>query len=392
MPTKTMGQNFGNEVLSDLPLELRFILTSLRPLFSEAESHDTRPTPGEEINWEAFLHTAYQHRVIPFLHTNDAYLRANGCPESVLRRLGQGSMRNALRNGAMTGELLRLSDIFQQSNIPMVAIKGIPQAILLYGGIQYRSPSDIDVLVAPESMAIAHHALCNAGYAPQSRYSGSSFIQFIRKRVVKDCGYIDSKGNLVELHSRLSFFRSVLNVDFDTILNDSQVVRVASQDIRTLSDEHTVLFLLFHGALHSWHCLFWLCDAAQILHRFGGLNWSSLMADASQLGVSRSITAGLLLSNLLLGTPLPDEVRICTENDSAVLQLVKYFARQLAASDGRDSLSSRFNELFYWCKLGASLRYKAEVMVTSPVTSGLIATCWDSVMNLRRLGHERIAD
>jgi hypothetical protein len=390
---KSLARNLETPILPDFPAELQLMLNCLRGFFAMPERREPELVSLRGVNWKTFVSMACHHKVIPFLHAESAFLKANGCPEDVLQELSNGSVRNALNNGAMAGELLQLSDLFEQNDIPMIAIKGIPQAILLYSGIQFRSPCDIDVLISPETMVTAHQALCRAGYEHQSRYSKFTFVQSIARRIAKDSTYKhrDNTGEHVELHSRLYFFRSVFSLSFDSIRAESRTLNIGPREVRTLSDELTVIFLLSHGALHAWHKLFWLCDVAQVFHSLSSLNWANIMTIASRFGVARNITSGLVLANILLGSPLPDEFRKFAQRDSVVYQLVKYFVRQMAACDGRDSLSSRFNEVFYWCKLGASLRYKAEVVLTSPLTSGLIATCWDSVMNLRRLGDCRLS-
>jgi hypothetical protein len=271
----------------------------------------------------------------------------------------------------------------------MIAIKGIPQAILLYGGIQYRSPRDIDLLVSPESMEKAHQALCNSGYVPQSRYFGFSFIRSIGKRVVNEAKYKHEKnlGVYVDLHFRLHFYRSVLSLGFETVLASSQNLNIGGRNVRTLSHELAVIFLLSHGALHAWHRLFWLCDAAQIPRGLSALNWVSLMDKASKLGVARRVASGLVLANRLLGSPLPEEVSMFVERDPMVGKLVHYVMVHLGAPCSNENLSAHFRELFYLSKLGSSPRYKAEVAFTSPVTTGLIATCWDRLINFRQRAH-----
>jgi hypothetical protein len=379
---KKSARSLVASILPGFPKELRLMLDCLRGFFSATEGSEPEMLRLDGIDWKTFISLAYHHRVVPILHAQRAILRAKGCPEDVLQGLAEASMRNVLRNGAMTGELLQLSDILERNHVPMIAIKGIPQAILLYGGIQYRSPGDIDVLVSPDSMGMAHQALCNAGYVPQSRYSASPLIQTISKLLVNHTSYRNknNQGHYVELHSRLYFYRSVLSLDFDSILASSQEVNIGCCNVQTLSDDLTVIFLLAHGALHAWHRLFWVCDTAQLFHGHGPLNWASLMDMAAKLGVARSVASGLILSNRLLGSPLPEVVSLFAERDSMVEKLVHYVIVQLGGSHTKGFLTASLRESSYVSSLGSSFRYKTEVILTAPVTSGLIARCWDRLI------------
>ena len=260
---------------TDFPVELRVILRCLRKFFSDGGGRNVEKVPMEGMDWRLFLSLAGLHRVIPFLNANSQCLAENACPERVLDALRERSEQNTWNNLALAVELVHLADLFERNNIPSIAIKGTAQALLLYGNLELRSSSDIDVLVSVEAVEEAHRILLQAGYARMSRYPGHRFLEAARKGFLHHYHYRhEVTGIIVELHWRLAVYRSALRMEFDTILENAQVVKIGDREVKTLSNEHMTLLLFWHGALHKWDALSWVCDVAQVFRKLATMNWA----------------------------------------------------------------------------------------------------------------------
>jgi hypothetical protein len=352
---------------ADFPIELQVILRCLHKFFSDEGDRNVENVPMEGIDWGLFLSLAGRHRVMPFLNANSQCLAEIACPESILNALRKGSEQNTWNNVALAVELVHLSDLLERHNIPCIAIKGTAQGLLLYGTIDLRSSSDIDVLVPPEAVEEAHRILVRAGYVRQSRYPGYRFIEAARKAFLNHYHYRhEVTGTIVELHWRLAVYRSALRIEFDKILENAQAVKFGDREVKTLSDEHTTLLLFWHGALHMWNALSWVCDVAQVSRKFDTMNWSSLLQQGAKVGVRRSIVSGLVLSNLLLGTSLPEEIRTAAERDSTATDLIRNVTDRLLGNDAENSAFARaFGESWWRVRLERGLQYKIEVALTS---------------------------
>ncbi|MFC1835144.1 nucleotidyltransferase family protein [Thermodesulfobacteriota bacterium] len=367
---------------SDVQAELLVILGCLRDHFSDNDGKEPAKVPEQEISWDAVLSLARNHRVIPFLQARAEHLAAHECPARFLRALDEGSKNTIYFNAIMAGELARLSNLFQANDIPVIAIKGCAQTRLLYKNLRMRGAGDIDLVTSSETVEKVHELILKAGYVWEWRYPQYSWTRAVTRSLTNELRYRHkATGILVELHWRFFLLRTLLPIEFDTILADSQTIEISQRHVKTLSDEHMILLMLSHGALHSWSGLFWLCDVAQTFRGLGGLDWSGILDEASRLGVYRSVTSGLIVSHLLLGSPLPHEVRLSAERDKTLPHLLSYVVRTLLAfHTGKKTFSGSLSEVRYKVRLGQALAYKMEVLLVSPHTRGLLGRCWDRLM------------
>jgi hypothetical protein len=145
----------------------------------------------------------------------------------------------------------------------------------------------------------------------------------------------------VELHWRFCANPCLFPLKFDDAWNAREDVDLAGARVPTLSMEHTVLYLCVHGANHCWHRLFWLNDIAALQCKFDAIDWTVLSGSAAELGVLRPLEEGMILANFLLGTPLPEPVRIYAAQDRVIHYLVRAALR--IAIDSRELQYRPFN-------------------------------------------------
>ena len=85
-------------------------------------------------------------------------------PQKIQLELTHFNKANAQKNLRLTGELLRLLDLFQQNAIPIAAFKGPVLAHSVYGHISLREFSDLDVIVHEADLSKAEDILIARGY------------------------------------------------------------------------------------------------------------------------------------------------------------------------------------------------------------------------------------
>ena len=64
----------------------------------------------------------------------------------------------------LTGELLRLLDLFEQNQIPAVPYKGPALGVAIYGKLSLRQFADLDILIPEKDVWKATDLLINRGY------------------------------------------------------------------------------------------------------------------------------------------------------------------------------------------------------------------------------------
>jgi len=311
--------------LPGMPLELKLILHCLRASADQDVGDQIDSLSRRTIDWDNFIKLVDRHRVVSQAYKSLNQFAANYVPEPVHTRLRKRFHRNTQRVLIKTAELIRIVRRFEQSGSPILPLKGPVLALQLYGDLGLRHVGDLDIMVPPESVKEAENLLRQEGYRrtnPEFDLSPRQHAAYVRN--YHHFGYhCEDRGILVELHWRFGTDHSLLPLKFREIWRARQTVRLGGTGVAALSLEHTILFLCTHGAFHNWFRLFWLNDMVRVLKEDQTIDWSALMMHAEQLGTRRMVAEGVVLANLLLGSPLPGQVLEYAEKDKGVYGLVK---------------------------------------------------------------------
>jgi hypothetical protein len=276
-------------------------------------------------DWDTFIKLADRHRVVSQAYKSLNQFAANNVPEPVLTRLRERFHRNTQGVLVKAAELVRIVRRFEQRGIPVLPVKGPILALQLYGDLGLRHVGDLDIMVPPECVKEAENLLRQEGYRrthPGFDLSPRQHAAYVRN--YHNFGHhCQDRRIQVELHWRFASDRSLLPLKFHEFWGDRQTVRLGGTGVAALSLEHTILFLCTHGAIHNWFRLFWLNDVARVLREDQTIDWSALMMHAEQLGTRRMVAEGVVLANLLLGSPLPGQVLEYAEKDKGVYGLVR---------------------------------------------------------------------
>src|SRR5439155_23765616 len=105
-----------------------------------------------EPDWNCLVEGARRHRVASLLLAGLQACRSPELPAQVVAELRREAFAAAKRSLAQTREIGRLSRLFGQSRIRVVALKGVVLSAQLYGDPTRRDPRDIDLLVDPDQI------------------------------------------------------------------------------------------------------------------------------------------------------------------------------------------------------------------------------------------------
>jgi hypothetical protein len=87
--------------------------------------------------------------------------------------------------------------------------------------------------------------------------------------------------------------------------------------VLTLSPEDLILFLCVHGAKHEWDQLIWVCDVAETIRAYPGLDWTTVQQRAAETGSLRMLQLGLFLAHEIAGVGLPLEAAVLAAHPAA---------------------------------------------------------------------------
>lgn len=291
----------------------------------------------ESMNWEYLLRTARRHGIAPLLYWHLDALCPEDVPEDILDRLRNHFRRNNVRNLFLTGELLRLLNVFGAQGITAVPYKGPALTASVYGNLALREFSDLDILVRLQDISKAKEVLTSVGYEAHYRLTSAQEAAFLRSQCEHPFTRDDGKIT-VELHWGIAE-KHFFPLDAECLWGRLDLIPLGGDTVLNLSPEDMLLALCVHGSRHAWERLGWICDIAELIRAHPNIEWKRVMAQASALGGERMLLLGLFLASDLLGAALPEEVSERVRADPTVGTLAGRIREQLFRETDRSTES-----------------------------------------------------
>jgi hypothetical protein len=294
----------GHPVAMRLTPEFRLLCLALRQPRRTEDIAALQELVAASPRWNEVIEGARRHRVATFLLHG---MRASGSPQvpqPVLAELRRQAREAAQRSLAQVVELARLSRLFGEAGIRVLALKGVVLSAYLYGDLGVRDARDIDLLVDPEDFAAAERILIQSGYEfcgnPASPRQRAAYRHWI-----KEAEYAHAEtGIRVELHHRLSDNPGLIPTAFATLWQEREEVLMGGAVVATLPRRYLGLYLCLHGASHCWERLCWLVDLAAALQAPNAVG--AAIAAAETAGVGAPMLHALVLAHDWLALPVDD--------------------------------------------------------------------------------------
>jgi hypothetical protein len=258
------------------------------------------------IDWTKLLPLAQRQALIPLLYFQLNKVAAEQVPPARLKELRTRYQNNSALNVLLTGEMVRLLELFERDQIPALPYKGPAIGVGIYGNLSLRQFADLDILVSEADVWRATQLLIDRGY--QAHFviplrKQSTFIRLSYVRLFKR----EFDGTTVELHWRLAprFFGAA----FDTtrLLQATRMIQLQGANVRVPLTEDLILMLCIHGAKDCWEKLEWVCGLTELIRSDPQIDWRSVLKRARELCCLKILSLGLLLARDLLEAPVPAE-------------------------------------------------------------------------------------
>lgn len=296
-------------------VELMFMLKLLRR--TKFEDEQSVLFFSSNLDWNKLSKTIQFHRMYPVLYMELKKLDLDWIPPWFMERLKGKYERNVINMLRLCSDLEKLNKQFRDSGIPSLHLKGPVLARKIYGDISLRTSKDLDILVSPEDVRKAEEILLNLGYTTDVK------ILNVWKWKSHHISYNHSATQTeVELHWRINPETS--GSAFHELWKRRNDVVFSSQHISLLGNEDLFVYLVTHGSRHGWMRLRWLYDIDQML-RTKMLDFRFLKRLLQKTRSSHLVGQALLLSNELLGTPIPDELATLVQGERALRLAQKSF-------------------------------------------------------------------
>jgi Uncharacterised nucleotidyltransferase len=341
------------------------VLLCCASIRSDSEKATRLDTPLlEKIDWAKLLEMATQHRVLPLLYAGlktersrtSSAARSPAIPQEILMQLRHEFHAQTRRSLLLSGELVRLLNLFEAQGIPVLPFKGPVLAASAYGNLSLRQFCDLDILVRLRDLEKAKAAFLSEGYRmkiERIEVTPEQEAAFVRSskihHLVREAAYpfIHPQTDIiVELHWGIVPPYFSFPIDTEEVWDDLETVSIAGQNVPNLSPEKMLLAIAGHGSKDCWTQLARICDVAAIVRSYPQLNWDKLMESARVKGGLRMLFLGLTLARNLLELPLPEAVWQQIQADPEVELLAQQVSERLfRKSDGsyQDGSTTRFH-------------------------------------------------
>jgi hypothetical protein len=272
-------------------------------------------------------------------------------PETARHELAHFYSANSAKNRFLTGELLRILQLFEDEKILAVPFKGPVLAAVLYCNLALREFVDLDILVREQDIPKARQILANHGY--QSNVKSAN----ITPDTSNDELYSPSTGTMVELHWQFSPRRFISVLPAQQVWKNIESIEILGRQVGSFSSQDAFLFLAAHGAKHSWSKLKWLCDLAEFIRSNPELDWSLLFRRAEALGAVRICRLGIYLAAELLQAEVPSNVLDAVGGDAQVRRLAHEVRLRMEAPRDVDPIDGQIFNLKLKERLRDRVRY-----------------------------------
>ncbi|MGH9873632.1 MAG: nucleotidyltransferase domain-containing protein [Pyrinomonadaceae bacterium] len=354
--------------------EAELLVHCARLEIDQQRAERIRLLAGSNLNWTRLLSLAQRNALIPLLSFQLSRVAANQAPPDQLKQLRDRSQSNAALNVLLTGEMVRLLELFEASQIPAVPYKGPAIGVGIYGNLALRQFADLDILVPDKDVWKATELLIGQAYQAHFTIPARKQSSFIRLGYVRLFKH-KTETTTVELHWRLAprFF----GAEFDTsrLWQSARRLELQGSRVRVPSPEDLILMLCIHGAKDCWEKLEWVCGLAELVRSETEVDWPRVLGQAKEIRCLKIASLGLVLAHEMLDAPIPADVLGQFSSRKQLDSLVDQTARRFFSENpGALPLTRRVKfHLAMKDSLGAKFSYCARLaLTTTPVDWELV--------------------
>lgn len=238
----------------------------------EDQSRKVWELAEKDINWEELVKMSAFHKTLPLLYKSLKEACLTEVPEPILQQLRGFFLYNGARCFEMTGELIKVIDLFKKEGIPVAPIKGPLLAETLFGDLTLRTYCDLDLFIPTAKMPSAVKILASHGYSPDIALGDDQFISL--SRAGHHATLVKTETRLrIELHWELTCRLFRQHVEFADLEPRLRQAPLAGRIINNLGAEDLLVFLCIHGTRHYWNQLDQVCCVAELIRAETDLDW-----------------------------------------------------------------------------------------------------------------------
>lgn len=313
--------------------EKRLLVCCARTRIDPAIHGEIQRLITQNLNWDLFLQYAGEHSVTPLVCRQLLTLAGGILEAQRVDYLKAQSGAYAVRNLALSGELITLIDRLRSAGVQAIPYKGPVLAVQAYGDIALREFEDLDIVLRQKDILTANDVLLSLGYCP--KFPGL-LSPGAASLAPAEYGYFDKKRRImVEFHTERTLRHFPRTPDIDDLAVRLVAVSVGGQNLLTFSPEDTLILLCIHGSKHFWERLSWIADIHEFIEA-NSLDWKQVIDRSEAMRANRMLAISLVLAARIFGSALPSEVSRRVQADAVASMFAASIAERVLAGSPKE--------------------------------------------------------
>lgn len=294
--------------------EYRLLLDCARTKLSKDNQDKIRKLINNGLDWDYLLQIGKAHGLAPLLYYHLHRIdHEHRITQSIIDQLHNIYYSNLARNILLHDELSRILKSFEEKEIPVVALKGIALAELVYKNVALRPMADVDLLVQKRNLSETMKTLFKLGFEilPQEKRVTIKYMN--ESHLVKHQENLHLPILIINIHWDLTAparFKGTTKINTQQMISRARPGKVAYSNILFMAPEDQILWVIYHATFqHPFIGLLQLCDVAELIKlNENELDWKSLVRRAKNERIATATYYLLSSAKKLLGAPVPNWV------------------------------------------------------------------------------------
>jgi len=335
--------NSANE--NSVNREKQLLICCARTRVSPEVAQRIREIASQPLDWEYVLYEAEENSLTPLLAKHLAEYAPAAVPPAAAERLSKICRANTLRNLYLTGQLIRVFELFREKGIEAASYKGPVLAAQAYADVALREFEDVDIVLRQRDLPGAHEVILGMGYKPKFDWILSPGAS--AALVPGEYNYREiERRAMIELHTELTLRHYPVPPNLDEFFRNTIQVNVAGRDVPTFAPEYLLPMLCIHGSKDFWERISWMADVSELIQACPALDWDQTLRVAESLHAPRILRLGLTLAANVLDAPLPPAIAEAVRSDAIAQYLAaeimqRHMRRKFETLDAAGRLSYR---------------------------------------------------
>ena len=303
---------------------LRFFITLLGHSFDGSYLSDDDLAA---VDWDGINDLSNYHRVDNLIDEALRPVFANREIPGAVKALSLRARRKMFRSLKRGAATAKICGVLRDANVDCLLMKSEAVAEGYYSKAYMRYSKDIDILIAPEDFESAKAALFANGYSqlfPEFELTPSRLDATQRLRAYAEF-HCTEHDQSIELHWRLFRNFQLYDVPFSEFDIHSSDISIGRQKVKTMNAPHQLVYMMCHGAAHSWFRLKWLADIDRMVAQVSTSDIEQARQLAERKGVSDILETGLAMRVALFDTT-KDRHEVEVRSSPEITSMISHYA------------------------------------------------------------------